>query len=90
MQVRLDRFLKERDEFFLWPEEFQPQVRNLTERLALAVTPEVLGTFGIDLQERAEATGRLALGVPERASVIFGHSAIQLLEQLVITLCPTR
>jgi histidinol-phosphate aminotransferase len=89
MQVRLDCFLKERGELFRWPEDLQPQVRSLANILTNAVTPEVLCTFGIELQEKAEATAQQALKTPDNVSVVFGHSAIQLLEQLLITLCPS-
>jgi hypothetical protein len=90
MQVPLDRFLIEVNAFFPWPEKLQPKIRNLAENLTMAITPEVLGTFGFALLERAEAIARRALSVFKEASDTFRLSAIQLLEQLIVTRCPTR
>ncbi len=88
-QFRLDRFLKERGELLHWPMQLQPQIRSLSEKLAQVVTPEVFGTYGCELREKAEAAAMHALNVPSKVSVVLGHSAIQLLEQLLITLTPS-
>lgn len=82
---RLDHLLIERHELFRWPVSLEPEIQALAGYIAGAVSAGVLADHGQDLHEKAETTARNALAIPDAASIIFGHSAIQILEQLLLT-----
>jgi histidinol-phosphate/aromatic aminotransferase/cobyric acid decarboxylase-like protein len=82
---RLDHLLKERQDLFRWPKTFEADIHAITAHIGEAASAGVLAGLETDLQEKAERAARTALELSDGVSAVFGHSIIQLLEQVLIT-----